>query len=635
MRDGIELAATVRYPYGEHVQRHRALPHRHRVLGLQRRRPDRPDPDAHRTAPSARPARTAATRTCCQTAPPTWAPSSPGSPASPPSASRCAGPAARAAPSTSSATRPTTTPTTPSRSSPTSSGWPTTRSVMVGISYSRVCRSSRRPAPIRPGLAAIAPMSPTDDLFSTGYPGGIYNDGFAAGWINHGSTTPRPPPPTATARWSRPRRAPSRVSASPGRTTRSTPSWPPRTGRSSTCLANQALHQPVREPSRPGRPAAGRPGHRRRARPVALRPPLHGRAGPPTSPSRSSSPARCRTSRPGRSGRRCIDAIPKDDAGVRQHGQRWSHRLDRPPDDQPVARVPGPLRGRQGPRLDPNALDALILDDFAAFGSRVSAQAPLPAIRFTNASDVATARADFATQTPLGRVLFDSGAGAAGPGNLESTYSADFPSLAPGGHGDDPLPRSGRVVAASAAFWTRPPPPSASIPTGGLARASHRAQTPGPPIPAWDWTPVPAADGIAFQTSPFTTATTDRRAGHPGSVGQGGGSGRGLPGDHHRGPSGGRTRRNTSPRASCAARTRSTPPDSTALFTDPTYLATDARNLSADRYSLVRIPIDPIAHTFRPGTELRVVISAPGGDRPQWTFDTLDDGQKRRSAWAA
>jgi hypothetical protein len=68
-------------------------------------------------------------------------------------------------------------------------------------------------------------------------------------------------------------------------------------------------------------------------------------------------------------------------------------------------------------------------------------------------------------------------------------------------------------------------------------------------------------------------------------------------------------------------------PDSTALFTDPTYLATDARNLSSHWYSLVKIPIDPVVHTFRPGTELRVVISAPGGDRPVWTFASLDNGQ--------
>jgi hypothetical protein len=51
------------------------------------------------------------------------------------------------------------------------------------------------------------------------------------------------------------------------------------------------------------------------------------------------------------------------------------------------------------------------------------------------------------------------------------------------------------------------------------------------------------------------------------------------------------------------------------------------RDLSPNRYSLLKIPIDPIVHTFRPRTELRVVVSAPGGDRPVWTFATLDNGQ--------
>ena len=67
--------------------------------------------------------------------------------------------------------------------------------------------------------------------------------------------------------------------------------------------------------------------------------------------------------------------------------------------------------------------------------------------------------------------------------------------------------------------------------------------------------------------------------------------------------------------------------DSTGLFTDPNYTAGEAQSLEPRAYRLVRIPIDPIVHTFRPGTELRVVISAPGGDRPIWEFDTLDDGQ--------
>jgi hypothetical protein len=67
--------------------------------------------------------------------------------------------------------------------------------------------------------------------------------------------------------------------------------------------------------------------------------------------------------------------------------------------------------------------------------------------------------------------------------------------------------------------------------------------------------------------------------------------------------------------------------DSTRLFADPSYLAKDARSLSRRTYTLVKIPVDPIAHTFRPGTELRIVISAPGGDRPSWAFSTLDHDQ--------
>ena len=67
---------------------------------------------------------------------------------------------------------------------------------------------------------------------------------------------------------------------------------------------------------------------------------------------------------------------------------------------------------------------------------------------------------------------------------------------------------------------------------------------------------------------------------------------------------------------------RTLSPDSTPLDPNPTYLASDRRALPRDRFTLVRIPVDPIAHMFRPGTRLRIVVSAPGGDRPSWTFDT-------------
>jgi hypothetical protein len=68
-----------------------------------------------------------------------------------------------------------------------------------------------------------------------------------------------------------------------------------------------------------------------------------------------------------------------------------------------------------------------------------------------------------------------------------------------------------------------------------------------------------------------------------------------------------------------------------ALVTVPDYLRADARRLSATTLTQVKIPIDPIVHTFRPGTELRVVISAPGGDRPTWEFATVDNGHQEVS----
>ena len=119
------------------------------------------------------------------------------------------------------------------------------------------------------------------------------------------STTPSRPPRTRDGKAGAELVDPGlRMSASPGPTTRSTRSWRPAAERSSTCLANQALHEQSENLASLVGPAAGRPGHRAGTRPVALRSPFHGGVGRATSPCRSSSPARSRTSRRVRSGRR-------------------------------------------------------------------------------------------------------------------------------------------------------------------------------------------------------------------------------------------------------------------------------------------------------------------------------------------
>jgi hypothetical protein len=137
---------------------------------------------------------------------------------------------------------------------------------------------------------------------------------------------------------------------------------------------------------------------------------------------------------------------------------------------------------------------------------------------------------------------------------------------------------------------------------------------------------VPASDGVAFQTAPFTRATTI-----VGPVTVNLWVKAATPVEDYQ-----VTVTEARPRASqeeyiTTGFLRSSNQDdlarSTRLFTEPSYLARDARTLSAHAYRLVKIPVDPIAHTFRPGTELRIVISAPGGDRPSWEFATLDRGQ--------
>jgi hypothetical protein len=172
--------------------------------------------------------------------------------------------------------------------------------------------------------------------------------------------------------------------------------------------------------------------------------------------------------------------------------------------------------------------------------------------------------------------------------------------------------------SSSASFTLDPSArPRTSLPVGANPWAAD---------PGWTWTPVPASDGVAFQTAPFTTSTTIVgpatldlwvKADAPVEDFQATIS--------EVRPATGQEEYVTS--GFLRSTNQTDAPDSTELFTDPTYLGGQARNLSPHKYALVKIPVDPIAHTFRPGTELRVVISAPGGDRPVWTFATLDNGQ--------
>ena len=154
----------------------------------------------------------------------------------------------------------------------------------------------------------------------------------------------------------------------------------------------------------------------------------------------------------------------------------------------------------------PSSIAALVLDKFAASAASVAAQSSLPPLRFTTAPTVAAAKADFSRDTPRVRVLFDNGAGQTGPGTIGATYAASFSSWPPAGSTTTLYFGSGgsllhqRPASGKSTFTLDPTVrPRTSLPANGNAWLAN---------PGWDWTPVPAPDGIGYQTAPFTTSTT-------------------------------------------------------------------------------------------------------------------------------
>ncbi len=501
---------------------------------------------------------------------------------------------------------------------------------MVGISYSGL---SQLPAAGTdpPGLAAIAPLSPTDDLFSTGYPGGMFNSGFAASWIDQRIADARP-----AARWSNGALAP--LSSTP--VTGVAQPWTyyeidaelaASGGTSSTCLANQALHDQSEQLDSlvgPGQVA-----------------PLTG--GSPAGPGRVASLYDVRSMRDWAQHVTVpvfISGALEDD----QTGPQWPALLSAFPATTPVYAnmVNGGHIDSADPQVmsrwlefldiyvahkvpsNPGLIADVVLDEFVSQASGTKSQAPLPAFRFTKDATVAKARAGFAEHTPRVEVFFDNGASSAGAGDPGSTYSAGFANWPPEGKvttyyfGPDASLKTAPPKTSSSASFTLDPSarPATDLPANG---------NPWSASPDWNWTTVPAADCLGFETAPFTRATTivgpatvDLWVESPTPN---------TPVEDYQvtvtevRPSAGQEEYITS--GFLRSSNQVDLPDSTKLFTDPSYLGTDARPLSASTYTLVKIPVDPIAHTFRAGTELRIVISAPGGDRPSWEFDTVDHGQ--------
>ena len=298
---------------------------------------------------------------------------------------------------------------------------------MVGISYSGL---SQLPAAGTdpPGLAAIAPMSPTDDLFSTGYPGGIFNDGFAGSWVAERIQDAKPAAVLTGDDTLAPLAAtPVSGVGQPWVYYEIDAELAADGGASSPCLSNQVLHDQSESLSTLVGPQLVAPG-----------------TGPGREPSlldrRSMSQWATHVRVPV-----FISGAMQDE----QTGPQWPALLTAFPKSTPVFAnlVNGGHIDSTDPQIisrwlefldlyvadrvptAPTGIAALAFNVFSTYETSAPAAAPLPAIRFTDAPDLSTARSRFARQTP------GSGCSStAGPGRwVPVTRSPPTPPASPSG----------------------------------------------------------------------------------------------------------------------------------------------------------------------------------------------------------
>ena len=464
---------------------------------------------------------------------------------------------------------------------------------MVGISFSGITQlftAGTRP----PHLAAITPMSVTDDTYSaTGYPGGIFNKGFALSWIRERMDDARPAPEGGQP-WAK-----ALVKAG-----------------DRNCRANQRLRLQTRDA-------------------VKL-----SRENPYRTPSLYDE----------RAAAAWIGKIkaPVFLVGQYQDEQTGGHFVESLGELKGNPDVWLSLQnGVHADSLGPSTitewvefLKLFVADEVPSIPSsirglsgelyRYLADAPALPVQQSKLADspsVAQAMAAF-RRYPRVRLLMDNGAAIPGsPGAIGAAWelthgawpiaetAATTMYLGDGGALTPDLPASG-----SASYTADPGGRPAQTLPGSGAEDAWKAQ------PPYNWAPLAAGKGLGF-TGPVLER--DLVIAGPSSLDLWVKS----------------TAKDTDFQVTLsevrpdgqetyvqngwlrASHRKLYPKRSTALNPVPTHLKQDAAPLPAGQFTLVRVPVFPVAHAFRAGSRIRVTVEAAGGDRPRWDFATIDDGK--------
>jgi len=459
---------------------------------------------------------------------------------------------------------------------------------LVGISYSGI--SEFAVAGLRPpGLASIAPLSPTDDLYSTGSPGGIDNTGFAAAWIASRVHDAEPASPTAGQPWA----------------------WAEIKTGDAACKANQQFH-----------------GQAENIDAIL--------AG---SPSRTPSLYDLRSP---------VKWAPKINVPVflvgalqdEQVGPQWPALIGALSRDKHVYVTV--QNGTHGDSLDPDVLNRWIAFNdlyvtksvpkapggtasliIAGIAGSIGGSATMPPVPDTMAKSYAAALSAFSSGVPRVTVNFDNGNSKAGAGHPQAAYVAGFSQFSSastkartyflGAGGSLQLAAPG---ASTVSF--EPDPSLRPATTGGLPGFNPWAAQPN-----YDWAPVTGSSAVGFITAPLTSNLTVVGDASLNVWLKSSASDTDLQVTVSEVRPDGQEFYITTGflRASYA----STLDKAASSVFDPVYTFSPStrHNLTPGGAAIeIRIPIDPIAYTFRAGSRLRVTIEAPGGDRPSWAFGT-------------
>ena len=466
---------------------------------------------------------------------------------------------------------------------------------LAGISFSGITQlfvAGTQP----PHLAAIAPMSVTDDMYTgTGNPGGIFNKGFALSWITDRANDAKPAPEGGQA-WAK-----ALVAAG-----------------DQHCIDNQKMRlqtqdvlglikkNPYRTPSLFDRRAPGAWVKNIKV-PTFFIGQYHDEQTGGHFPESLQYLAKNKNV-----WITLQNGVHADSLGPSTI-TRWAEFLNLFVGDQ-IPKVPGLVLSLSG------ELYKFLAD---------SAAAPVKQSRFDGQTDVEAAKAEF-KKDPRVRLLMDNGAG---PRAWAPSARPGRSTRAPGRSRRPRRPpttweRRGlgaKPSKASTASYTADPKARPAQTLGGTGEGdAWKAQ------PPYNWAPLASGKGLGFTTAAFSSdmvmagsssldlylkssakdtdlqvALTEVR------------------------PDGNETYvQNGWLRAS---HRKLDPKRSTATDPFPTHLKQDAAPLPKGKYSLVRVPIFPVTHAFRAGSKLRVTITAVGGDRPRWDFDTLDTGTTKNT----